>query len=65
MSQYIAIEHLSIYAQDTVIVEDLSLNLEQGETLTILGETGAGKIAARRADDGWFKQHCPSRGRHR
>ncbi|PTU02983.1 ABC transporter ATP-binding protein, partial [Pseudomonas sp. HMWF031] len=43
MSQYIAIEHLSIYAQDTIIVEDLSLNLEQGETLTILGETGAGK----------------------
>jgi len=32
VSQYIAIEHLSIYAQDTIIVEDLSLNLEQGET---------------------------------
>ena len=43
MSQYIAIDHLSIYAQDTVIVEDLSLNLDQGETLTVLGETGAGK----------------------
>ena len=33
MSQCIAIEHLSIYAQDTYIVEDLSLNLEKTSLL--------------------------------
>jgi len=43
MTALFELEHLSVLAGETVLVDDLSLRLERGERLTILGETGAGK----------------------
>lgn len=43
MNPLINIENLTICAGSSVIIENVTLHLEQGETLTLLGETGAGK----------------------
>lgn len=43
MTPVITIENLTICAGSTVILKNFSLNLAEGDTLTVLGETGAGK----------------------
>jgi len=47
MSKLLEIEHLSVkfYTQDGVVsaVNDVSLEIGEGETLGLVGETGAGK----------------------
>ena len=43
MNAEIVIENLTIKAGKQRLVDGLSLTLKQGETLTVLGETGAGK----------------------
>lgn len=62
MSQLIAIEDLSIYAGNTAIIENLSLSLSQGETLTVLGETGAGKSLLAQAIMGDLPSSLEARG---
>ncbi|MGL6314103.1 ABC transporter ATP-binding protein [Vibrio sp. WXL103] len=39
----IEVSNLSIYAGDRCLVDNLSLTIEQGKPVTILGETGSGK----------------------
>lgn len=43
MSELLRIEKLSVRAGSATLLEPVSLSLQQGERLTILGETGAGK----------------------
>ena len=62
MSQLIAIKNLSIYAGNTAIIENLSLSLSQGETLTVLGETGAGKSLLAQAIMGDLPSSLKARG---
>ncbi|MGX9393916.1 ABC transporter ATP-binding protein (plasmid) [Nitrobacteraceae bacterium UC4446_H13] len=39
----LSIEHLSIATRDRRVIDDISFNVDQGEVLAILGETGSGK----------------------
>ncbi|MCG2837741.1 ATP-binding cassette domain-containing protein [Photobacterium sp. WH77] len=43
MSILLNVEHLSVQAQQQMLVNPLSFALRQGEAVTILGETGSGK----------------------
>ncbi|WP_311567496.1 ABC transporter ATP-binding protein [Photobacterium arenosum] len=43
MSILLNVEHLSVQAQQQMLVNPLSFALQQGEAVTILGETGSGK----------------------
>lgn len=43
MTVRIEINHLSVHSAQGMIISDLSLQISDGESLTILGETGSGK----------------------
>ena len=39
----IQLEHLTVVKQDTVILKDIDLSLQQGEKILLKGESGSGK----------------------
>ncbi|SEO73344.1 ABC transporter ATP-binding protein [Aquisalimonas asiatica] len=61
----IEIENLSVFAGDDCLVENLSLTLNRGERLTILGETGAGKSILAQAVMGLLPPGMTTQGRIR
>lgn len=40
---YLEIEHLKKKFEDQIVIDDLSLSLEQGKTLCLIGDSGSGK----------------------
>ncbi|WP_417762985.1 ABC transporter ATP-binding protein [Shewanella sp.] len=62
MSALITIENLSVTAADKVLVAPLSLSLNRGEPLTILGETGSGKSLLAQAIMGTLPAALTQRG---
>ncbi len=65
MAAMIEIENLSVYAGEECLVDTLSLQLSEGEHLTILGETGAGKSILAQAVMGLLPDGLQRQGRIR
>lgn len=58
----LAVENLSVHAGDTCLLQPISFTIEQGERLTILGQTGSGKSLLAQAIMGNLPTSLSSRG---
>ncbi len=57
MSELLRVEHLSAGYDEAVVLNDISLNLAEGETLALLGRNGTGKTTLMDTLAGATRQH--------
>jgi ABC-type microcin C transport system duplicated ATPase subunit YejF len=43
----LTVNHLAVAFQDRRVVDDISLQIDAGETLALVGESGSGKVSPR------------------